>query len=439
MRSAHELFRARRWQEAEAAFRKALMSDPDDAMARAHLAACLINQRKHRESLREAENALKSGPDMAYPHYVRSVAARNLKKRKEARASAREAARLEPHNVTYLLALAEDHVREHEYAPALTLIDEALRIEPNEVDALNLKAEVLRRTGRVQEAEALSRESLAVDSENPNSFESRGFTLLRQGDREAAFSAFVEALRINPNSDSARQGALSVLRSKFWIYRLLLGYAIFLQRLPRKYAVLCTFIVLTLGRLWSDPSMRQGVAGYVLFPLCLFCLLICLSIFFATGLTNGVLVLTRKGRLLLTREERTASWIVDGAALCTAIIGVISWRTRDPLWGLALVLGGAVVGCGAIAQSAMFRNSRRALTLTLSLVGASTAIIVAFGFFVRSAMPGWVASQSVSVSSLHPQHVRVHRLRSGRPDKQMKSSRMPATPKPRAGAQAGRP
>ena len=141
--------------EAEAAFREAIQTNPDDAEARAELGTLLREQKKLDESVAQLHEATRLKPESAIYHYYYGWSLDESGRRDEAIAAFREAVRLDSarnHVGNALGALANDLRRAGRTDAAIAVVDEALRIKPDEMGVHEFASHLLTQQGRWAEA-----------------------------------------------------------------------------------------------------------------------------------------------------------------------------------------------------------------------------------------------------------------------------------------------
>ena len=85
-----------RWEEAIPLFTRYLMQEPDSHRANCFLSACFYHIKNSKEALRFAEKGILFKPDDEWGHRLRSLALTLEKRYKESLVSAKEAVRLAP-------------------------------------------------------------------------------------------------------------------------------------------------------------------------------------------------------------------------------------------------------------------------------------------------------------------------------------------------------
>ena len=246
-----------------------------------------------------------------------------------------------PTNVQYLCCYGLILKSKRKYVQALEQLDAALAINPNYPGALKAKAEVLTTLGRNQEAHSTSDHLLRMMPDNSDPHVAAGRVALHQGKVDDAISHYKEALRLNPNSEEAKNGVMDSLRSRFLLYRWYFAFNAQLAKLPigSGFVIyLVARVVMQLGK--GDVPIGLRILGYaaaaVVFSL-LFARL------FLGQVSNLVLLAHPLGRLLLTKHQRAeALWMGTSILLCVLAGIVIAGSHQDV--GLFLLVD-AGLGC----------------------------------------------------------------------------------------------
>ena len=352
---------------AEPELRRALADAPDDAELYAFLALALSFLDRPGGGLAEAERAVGLAPDWAFPHYARAVALNRLDRLDAAVAAAREAIRLDPEDarpyVTMSAALLDLRKRED----ALDAAETALALDPENTSAANLRALALVQLGRRDEAAATVEGVLSRSPDDAVSHANRGWTLLHQDRHREAMDSFREALRLDPGNDWARSGIVEAMKARNVVYRQLLRYVLWMQRLSA-------------GQRWGVL-----IGGYLLAqlvpPLLVVYLPVVLLTWAGDSLFNLVLFLDPFGRLVLTRDERIGAALVGACVLGGAALGVGGLAAGAPsvaVVGMGLLALALPVG-GTFARPPRRRRMAAVYTAALVLVGAGAVVALALG------------------------------------------------------------
>ena len=234
------LLRQGRADLAEPELRRALADAPDDPDLHAYLALVLADLDRAAEALPEAERAVGLAPDWAFTHYARAVVLNRLDRPKDALAAAREALRLDPADPDAHTALAIAHLGLRQRQEALDAAEAALAVDPEHTGAANLRALALVQLGRRDEAAATVQGVLSRSPDDAVSHANQGWTLLHQNRHREAMESFREALRLDPGNDWARSGIVEAMKARNVVYRQLLRYFLWMERLSQgqRWAVL---------------------------------------------------------------------------------------------------------------------------------------------------------------------------------------------------------
>lgn len=219
---AEHLIDIERWREAVPLLSKALAANPHDARVCCLLSVCHYKLKDFKESLEFAERAIVSEPENEWGHRLRSVVLTATGKKADALKSAEEAVRLEPEEPHALQTLVYAYLNNGKTSEALEIAEKLRELYPETEMAFFMLGNVYLKNGSYREAERNFREALRI---NPNSSDSRnnlGVALLRQNqskdvsilelsDEEEIHRHFVEAVKLEPNHETAAEN----LRNQF--------------------------------------------------------------------------------------------------------------------------------------------------------------------------------------------------------------------------------
>jgi tetratricopeptide (TPR) repeat protein len=371
-----------RYDLADREFRQELSEDPDNPMAHACLALCLSRRDEDAAALVEADEAVRTGPDFAFCHYVRGVALNSLDRHAEAEAAAVEAIRLDPDDPDYPGLLASIAIGRRRWSDALAAAERGLALDPEHATCMNLRAMALVQLGRKAEAAAALGSALADDPENALTHANQGWALLHRGEHVQALEHFREALRLEPDLEWARVGMVEALKARFLIYRVMLGFFLWMGRQSRvaQWVVILGFIF---GRRILADLARQhpGLAPFIT-PILAVSFAFLLMTWISSPLFNLALRFNKFGRMALSREQRVESNWIGGCFLLAAGSCVVNLLTGDGLaffgmYYFALLLLPLAM---TFQQSQPGRRRLAAVyTLAVALVGASAIAAVYLG------------------------------------------------------------
>ena len=164
-----------------------------------------------------------------------------------------------------------------------------------------------------------------------------GWSFLEKSQPAKALEHFREALRLEPESDWARRGIVEAMKARYFLYRIVLGWFLWMLRLPSRtqWGILIGAFVgyqvlrnLAAGQPQLKPFVAPLLIAYVAFAL---------MTWMAAPLFNLLLRLNRFGRLALTREQIiTSNWV--GLCVLVAVLSLGGYfMLGDGVWLLCAV------------------------------------------------------------------------------------------------------
>lgn len=309
---------------AEGVLRSSLAENPQHARAHAFLALALVEQKKYEEASAEAALAVHNAPDDPFVHYITGHVFFDRNRFPESEAAAREAIRLSggTGHPEYWSLLAHALFARERWSEALAAADQGLAIDPAHADSVNVRAMALVKLGDKQAAAQTISGALQRNPTNPASHANQGWTLLHQGDHKQALEHFREALRLNPNLEWARQGMIEALKARYFLYRIMLRYYLWMSRFTRRGQW-----GLIIG-LWVGIQILQAVreknpaaAPFVL-PVIIAYVAFVLAGWLASPIFNLTLLASFYGRYLLSKTDYAGALAV-GALVAGAIVAAL--------------------------------------------------------------------------------------------------------------------
>lgn len=315
-----------RLEEAEACFYSVLAREPDNDFVYGRLALCQMSQPgKKRRALETVDEAIRLRADEPFYFSVKAIILGELHRGKESLEAAETAVRLNPEDTFALSAKANAYCAMDRWAEAEEWSRHALALDSDNAMAANILAHTLRMQGKRElNAEAVAR-LLAADPEDSFAHVNAGWSALQAKDQVRAEGHFREALRLDPESDMAREGLLESFRARSWFYRAYLSYCFFMQRHTegKQWLIfLGAFAVYQVSRqyLATINPVYSGVLVAVWLGLVLW-------VWLAPGIGNFLILLDRSARLALKPAERHQGIAVGGVfalgGLAT-VIGLVS-------------------------------------------------------------------------------------------------------------------
>ena len=318
---ARLLFEQGRYDLAEAELGRALAEDPEDADAHGLLALSRASAGKNDEALEAAKQAVALAPDRGYFHFVLGKVHFDRDEHRPADAALREAIRLDPEEANYRWIRASILFSWEKREEALEEADAGLRLDPEVSGLHSLRGLILYGLDRVPEAEEAFRTALRIDPGNDMAHSGLGRIEASRGRADAAVERYREALRLDPNDAWARSGLLDALRARYPVYGLFLRYFEWTRRLsPRTRSVLFIGLYVVFRYAGKAAKDAEGPLRWALLAVAVGYVLFALLSWIADPLFNLLLRLRPEGRLLLDRDEISASNLVGlsllGALAC---------------------------------------------------------------------------------------------------------------------------
>ncbi|MCA8832638.1 tetratricopeptide repeat protein [Hymenobacter pini] len=283
------LLQHKRPQEAEQEARRLLRDEPDNSYLHCLLALALLELARLPEAQAEAQQAIHLDPENSFAFYVLSAALQRQHELPAALQAIEEALALDPEDADYQHVLGQIRFQQGQVHGALRAAEAGLQADPTHVDCLGLRARCLSRLGRRSEAAADFDEALRQSPSDAGTHADLGWVALERGRAKEAASHFREALRLNPSSNYAREGLVSALKARFWLYNWFYRFMVWTQTL--------------------SPNMRQGLfiglfvlSRFVPGLLPLYLVLVYMS-WFAEPVFNSLLRLNRYGRFALSEAD----------------------------------------------------------------------------------------------------------------------------------------
>ena len=218
LQRARLLYEQGRYPLAEEQLRQSLAQEPHDAYAHALLSLCLKHQERFKEATAEAQQAIHLAPDFAFAHYALASIWHVRNFETDALNAINEAIRLDATDPDYFALLAVLHYQESRWMAALKAAEQGLQFDAEHIGCNNLRAMALVKLGRREEAGATIDSTLARNPENSVTHANQGWAYLEQNNPEKALYHFKESLRLDPDNEWAREGTVTALKAKYFIF-----------------------------------------------------------------------------------------------------------------------------------------------------------------------------------------------------------------------------
>lgn len=309
--------------EAEKELRGVLAHDPENGQALVLLTHCLLDMERYEDADEAARRAVAVDPMNPAAHFYLSRIFLINGDRAKALASAQQAVQLEPEEPEYLVALANVHADAKRFQESLEAVETALEIDSEHQGALNLRAMLLRQLRKTGQAGDALETALANRPDDPNTLANLGWHHIELGEWSQAKTSFLEALRLDPHNDWAKQGLAEVLKAKNLLYRTMLRFELWMDKLDGKHtwAIIIGGVLLNKalrGLARSEPDLEPFIT-----PILIAYLIFVLLTWLHRALFNMVLMLQPQHRLLLDRGERAQGKAFGFMLLGGALSGII--------------------------------------------------------------------------------------------------------------------
>ena len=199
------------YDDAEAAWRKAIELDPRAVQPRMDLADSLTTQRRFEQSLALYREVIAIDPDHAGAHYASGIAVSELGDSETAESMLKRAAGLAPKNPLPYIPLARIQAAGGDFDKGLASVDKALAIDSGLMTAIVLKGDLLDAAGRSDEALAVF--SAAAEGAPADARPVLKAAMLYHGLGRAdeAITAYREALARHPQNAVAHNNLAALL------------------------------------------------------------------------------------------------------------------------------------------------------------------------------------------------------------------------------------
>lgn len=380
--NGERLLAQNRHKEAAEAFGKALAEDPQDAAAFANLALAQFGSGNKRAALDAARESVQLAPNQPFAHYVLGFIYLSHGKLIDAKRAASQALQMRPDHAEYYRLLALVKAEESHYEEALRLVEAGLQQDPEDTDCLNLRSQLLLKLNRRVEAAQTTGAALASAPDDTQSHANAGWTALHNNKTKDALGHFKESLRLEPGNDWAKAGLAEALKARNPIYRPLLMFFMWMNRLDGR-----TQFFLILGGWLAMRAMRTvseempGTRPFLMPLIVLYFVFVAMT-WVGQPFFDLTLMLSPYGRNALSSLQRNSAALFGGLVTVGLVCCGLAVAGLDPtLYAWAIIAGVlAVTLSRTVAEPVVWRKRAMATLSGLILLGGATAIIALYHF-----------------------------------------------------------
>lgn len=318
LRGQH-LERLGRHEDALTAYRDALARDPHNAHVLRLLAYCQLRSEKEGgQALDTIDQAIALEPGEASNHVIRALILVDQRKANVAREAAEKAIELEPEASLGHAALAQAYMKARAWHAAELAAKKALSLDPDDGMASTILAHALFCQGKQVENQGHVARMLHQNPEDPFTHHAAGLAALQAEEFNKAEQHFLEALRLNPEFESAREGLLDAFRARSFLYRSYLRYAFFITRLSPGQRMGLLFGVLLLVQVLLRSILHVSAA--VALAVGILYLLFVVWTYVAGAVGSLIVFRDRRARQALKPWQRFEALSVGGGVIAGILL-----------------------------------------------------------------------------------------------------------------------
>ena len=359
-----------RYEQAADTLRQALLQSPEDAHVHRLLAICLSEQEKFDEATSHAQQAVHLAPEDPYTHYVLCSVLADRRRWPQARAAIEEALALQPADPDFYGMLARIAFAQEKWRDALDAAESGLAIDGENAACINLRAMAQVKLGDKSGAASTIDQALQRRPDDPVAHANQGWVLLEQGNPKKAVEHFREALRLKPDFEWARQGIVAALKAHNPIYRVMLGWFLWMAKLPSqaRWGIIIGGYV---GyRFLRDVARKTPEWAPWIWPVLIAYIIFAVMTWLVDPFFNLMLRLHPWGRHALSRDEVRGANLLVGSILLPVPFVLAAWLLGSEDLVLPLLLGLIAIPASAVYRCEKGWPQKAAAVITVVLVVA---------------------------------------------------------------------
>ena len=291
---------------------------------------------------------------------------------------------------------------------ALHEANRGLELDPENVNLVNQRAQALIKLNRKDDAAATMDYALHKAPENSFSHANKGWVAIEKDQYDSAVASFLEALRLNPANDFAREGLKEAIKGKNPVYRVILKYFLWMNKMQEKYQwgfIIGIYLLyrLAIGLAESNPALAP-----FLYPFIVLYVLFAFSTWIAKPISNLFLRLHPIGKHALNDDEILGSNLTGlAAAVCLLSFAFFFVTGSETGFQAGIVSGIMMIPIGGAFTIPPHYSARKGLVVYAIVLAIAGALWVVFpGFTMAIAIfgigifaYGWVVNYLISKSN----------------------------------------
>ncbi len=323
-----QLFEIGRYKEAIPYIVNSLTDISDNFEAKYLLAQCYYLTGEETKALNLALELRSFNPNFDSIYFLLSQIYLSNDKIKEALEQIDIAINLNPYEESFFGQKSYIKINQKEFNKALFFADEGLKINAKSDFCLNARATALTKLKRNDEVEVTIENLLNDNPENDFSHANVGWSYLEKNKILKAQTHFKEALKLNPNSDFAREGMITAVKANNKIYNLYLRYAFWISNKSQKnqwFFIIGIYLVYR----FSVKLLSASGLTFIAIPLIIVYLIFALGSWFIDPLSNMILLFDKFGKYLLDKNKKLSGQIFFVLLMCSGIFFLIYLFLRN--------------------------------------------------------------------------------------------------------------
>ncbi len=314
----YQLFEIGRFSDAITYFKKTLSEDIDHFEAKFYLAQSFLQLNESEKAKDLIQGLIGITPNYSGLYFLLSKTYLQEDDIEKSLESIEMAISLDPHDEDSFGQKSYILLHQKKYEDALYFADEGLKLNAKSRSCLNARATALTKLKRKEETKITIEHLLNDDPENAFSHANVGWSHLENNNIEDASLHFKEALKLDPNSEYARDGMLTTIKAKNRLYNLYLRYSFWISNKSDKHQWMYIIGIYLVYRLALKVLSYSGLTILTI-PLVILYLFIALGTWIMEPLSNTILLFDKFGRYLLSKEDKLSGQIMFSLMLISFI------------------------------------------------------------------------------------------------------------------------